>query len=83
MEEGVRILRIELDRESARESYFLHQEEVPRAGIIVTRTSNAPVGSKSIHLDRAKKRNWRGEGASGLVFDQIVPVKNPPAENQG
>ena len=32
MEEGVRILRIELDREGARESYFLHEEEVPRAG---------------------------------------------------
>ena len=57
MEEGVRILRIELDRESARESYFLHQEEVPRAGIIVTCTSNAPVGSKSIQLDRAKKKS--------------------------
>ena len=57
MEEGVRILRIELDREGARESYFLHEEEVPRAGIIVTRTSNAPVGSKSIHLDRAKKKS--------------------------
>lgn len=84
-EEGVRILRIELDREGARESYFLHEEEVPRAGVIVTRTfQRARWFDGKVHtwLGR-KKETGRGEGASGLVFDQIVPVKNPPAENQG
>ena len=57
-EEGVRILRIELDREGARESYFLHEEEVPRAGIIVTRTSNAPVGlmEKCTHGSDGEKK---------------------------
>ena len=85
MEEGVRILRIELDREGARESYFLHEEEVPRAGVIVTRTfQRARWFDGKVHtwLGR-QKETGRGEGASGLVFDQIVPVENRPNENQG
>lgn len=56
--------------------YFLYEEEVPRAGAVVrqsfqrTRWTN---GEVFVWLG-IRKITGRGEGSSGLQFDQIVPV---------
>lgn len=71
------ILRTGLDKEGDKEAYFLHEEEVPRAGIVVTRAFQRARwfdGKVYIWIGR-RKETGRGEGASGLLFDQIVPVK--------
>jgi len=67
------ILRVGLDN---KQPYFVHEEEVPRAGVIVTRTFQRARwfdGKVFMWIGR-RKETGRGEGASGLVFDQIVPV---------
>lgn len=68
------ILRVGLDNE---QPYFVHEEEVPRSGVIVTRKfqrARGPNGEVFTWIGR-RKETGRGEGASGLVFDQIVPLK--------
>jgi hypothetical protein len=53
--------------------YFVHEEEVPRSGTLVTRTwqrTRSVDGSVITWLGR-RKSNGRGEGASGLAFDRI------------
>ena len=55
--------------------YFLHEEEVPRSGVIVTRSfqrTRGRNGTVFTWLGR-RKETGRGEGSSGLVFDRIVP----------
>ena len=74
-----KILRTGLDGPGDKEFYFLHEEEVPRAGVIVTRTFQRARwfdGKVFTWLGR-RKETGRGEGSSGLVFDQIVPVNQP------
>ncbi len=77
-----RILRVGLDPADPAEPkkpYFVHEEEVPRAGAIVTRkyqSVRGPNGKKFTWVGR-QKQNGRGEGASGLMFDQIVPLAQP------
>jgi hypothetical protein len=67
------LLREGLD---ANKPYYIHEEEVPRAGMRVaelyqrTRWKN---GKVFIWLG-ISKNTGRGEGHSGLAFDQIVPV---------
>ncbi len=57
--------------------YYIHEEEVPRAGTRVlqtfqrTRWNNGQVFT----WVGVKKRTGRGEGHSGLAFDRIVPAK--------
>jgi len=71
------ILRVNLDSEGEDKRYFVHQEEVPRAGAIVTRKFQRARGANGevfTWIGR-RKETGRGEGASGLMFDQIVPVK--------
>lgn len=66
------ILRVGLDN---KQPYFVHEEEVPRAGVIVTRKfqrARGPNGEVFTWIGR-RKETGRGEGASGLVFDRIVP----------
>ncbi|MDQ3019722.1 MAG: hypothetical protein M3R36_04010 [Bacteroidota bacterium] len=70
------LLRFGLDT-NPKEPYFLFEEEVPRAGVSVnqafqrTRWTNGEVFVwLGIH-----KKTGRGEGSSGLVFDQIVNVE--------
>jgi hypothetical protein len=59
---------------SPRQPYFLHEEEVPRAGAVVsqafqrTRWTN---GRVLVWLG-ARKQTGRGQGESGLRFDRIV-----------
>lgn len=75
-----RILRVGLD-EAEQQAYFIHEEEVPRAGAIITRTFQRTRwfdGKIYTWLGR-RKETGRGEGSSGLVFDQIVAVKSPAA----
>lgn len=70
------ILREGLDKEVPL-AYFLHEEEVPRSGIRVhksfqrTRWENGKV----FVWVGFRKQMGRGEGHSGLVFDQIIPKK--------
>ena len=79
VEPRTKILRTGLDEE-AREAYFIHEEEVPRAGVIVTRSFQRArwFDGKVYTWIGRRKETGRGEGASGLVFDQIVPVKTRP-----
>jgi hypothetical protein len=72
-----RILRVGLDVLGAKQPYFIHEEEVPRAGAIVDRRfqrARGPDGEVFTWIGR-HKQTGRGEGASGLVFDQIVPLE--------
>lgn len=57
--------------------YYIHEEEVPRSGTLVTRTwqrTRMENGTVVTWLGR-RKTNGRGEGASGLAFDYIEPKK--------
>ena len=66
------ILRFGLD-EKPHQPYFINEEEVPRAGVVVTRTyqrSRWWDGRTHTWLGR-RKRTGRGQGSSGLAFDQI------------
>ncbi len=72
-----RILRVGLDGVETREAYFLHQEEVPRAGAVVTcayQRARWFDGKVFTWLGR-QKQTGRGGAASGLAFDQITPVE--------
>jgi hypothetical protein len=60
------------------EPYFLHEEEVPRAGIVVTQQYQRTPwhgGRAGLWLG-VRTKIGRGEGASGLAFDRILEV--PP-----
>lgn len=57
--------------------YFIHEEEIPRAGAIVTRTWQRARGfdGKVYTWLGRRKQNGRGETNSGLEYDFIVPKK--------
>lgn len=70
------ILRVNLDNGGPNTTYFVHEEEVPRAGVIVTRQFQRARGANGevfTWIGR-RKETGRGEGASGLMFDQVVPL---------
>jgi hypothetical protein len=75
-----RILRAGLDRLDLRRPYFLHEEEVPRAGAIVTRGFQRArwFDGKVYTWIGRRKETGRGQGASGLVFDRVVPLQSRP-----
>jgi hypothetical protein len=69
------LLRVGLDES---QPYFVHEEEVPRGGIVVRRAfqrSRWRHGRVSTWLGRRKSMG-RGPGASGLVFDRVE--RRPP-----
>lgn len=71
------LLRQGLDEAQAK-AYFVHEEEVPRAGVQVTQSFQRTRwrdGRAWVWLG-VRKQTGRGEGSSGLAFDQIVDV--PP-----
>lgn len=70
------ILREGLDQEMP-QPYFVHEEEVPRAGIRVYQTYQRTrwYNGKVFTWLGFKKEVGRGEGHSGLAFDQIVPKR--------
>lgn len=58
-------------------TYFVHEEEIPRAAVRVTRSFQRARwhdGKVCVWLGR-RKQTGRGEGNSGLAFDQLVPVE--------
>jgi len=72
------VLRVGLDGVDVRQPYFLHEEEVPRAGAIVTRGFQRARwfdGAVFTWIGR-RKETGRGQGASGLEFDRVAPVRS-------
>jgi hypothetical protein len=72
------VLRVGLDSVQVRQPYFLHQEEVPRAGAIVTRAFQRARwfdGKVFTWIGRTKETG-RGQGASGLEFDRVTPIES-------
>ena len=60
-----------------KQPYFLHEEEVPRAGILVTesfRRTRWTKGEAYVWLG-VRKETGRGERSSGLAFDSLVDAK--------
>jgi len=70
------LLREGLDREP-REVYFLHEEEIPRAGTRVQKSYQRGrwYNGRVFNWIGIRKQTGKGEGFSGLAFDQILPVK--------
>jgi hypothetical protein len=70
------VLREGLDRQPAT-PYFVHEEEVPRAGVQVTQAYQRTrwKNGKVVVWLGAQKQTGRGGGSSGLAFDQLVNVK--------
>jgi hypothetical protein len=71
------LLRVGLD-EVPQVGYLLHEEEVPRAGALVTQgfqRTRWRDGRAWLWLG-VRKQTGRGEGSSGLAFDQIIDL--PP-----
>jgi hypothetical protein len=60
--------------------YFLHEEEVGRAGTVVAQSfqRTRAVGGRAVVWVGASRTVGRGEGSSGLAFDRLVPL--PPAD---
>jgi hypothetical protein len=72
------LLRTGLD-ETAPQPYFVHEEEVPRAGVRVSQAfqrTRWTDGRVFVWLG-ARKKLGRGEGSSGLLFDRLVEVRKP------
>lgn len=67
------LLREGLDRTPAR-TYFVHEEEVPRAGARLTENYERTrwMGGRAFVWLRVRKGTGRGEGSSGLGFDEAV-----------
>ncbi|MGS2619512.1 hypothetical protein ACVCAH_34125 [Micromonospora sp. LZ34] len=66
--------RTTLLRHGLPRAYFIHEEEVPRAGTVVTQAYQRTrwVGGKVAVWFGARKQTGRGEGYSGLRFDGLI-----------
>jgi hypothetical protein len=64
------------------EPYFINEEEVPRAGVVVQQSFRRTrwLDGRVYVWVGARKRTGRGEGSSGLAFDTLSAV---PEEEQG
>lgn len=58
--------------------YFIHEEEIPRAGAKIHKAFQRTrwYDGKVYNWLGIRKEIGRGEGHSGLAFDQIIPVEN-------
>ncbi|MCP4720544.1 MAG: hypothetical protein GY860_13900 [Desulfobacteraceae bacterium] len=67
------LLRHGLDNKSL-SPYYIHEEEIPRAGINVFKNFQRTrwYGGKVFNWLGIRKAIGRGEGSSGLVFDRII-----------
>ena len=67
------ILREGLEDLPRPSAYYVHEEEVPRAGVRVTQSFQRTrwINGEVFVWLGMKKKSGRGEGSSGLVFDQI------------
>ncbi len=61
-------------------AYFIHEEEVPRSGVIVTHRYQRTrwLNGRVVNWLGVRKVTGRGEGHSGLAFDQILPTGKQP-----
>jgi hypothetical protein len=57
--------------------YFVHEEEVPRSGTALRQTFQRTrwFGGRTYVWAGVSRRSGKGEGSSGLAFDQIVPAE--------
>ena len=62
---------------AAKQPYFLHEEEVPRAGVVVTQRYQRTRwrGGRAWVWLGVCKQTGRGEASSGLAFDRLVHVR--------
>ena len=72
------LLREGLDKDTTdltEKQYFVHEEEVPRSGARLFRSFQRTrwYNGKTIVWVGHRKSTGRGEGHSGLAFDQIIP----------
>jgi len=69
------LLRFGLDDQQVKR-YFLHEEEVPRTGVIVSQSFQRTrwYGGRVFTWIGVRKSTGRGEGSSGLAFDQLRPT---------
>jgi hypothetical protein len=69
------LLRFGLDDTSV-QRYFVHEEEVPRTGVLVSQSFQRTrwYGGKVFTWLGIRKSVGRGEGSSGLAFDQLRPT---------
>ena len=58
-------------------AYFIHEEEVPRAGALLSQAYQRTrwVGGSVFTWFSARKQTGRGEGYSGLRFDGLVDTR--------
>jgi hypothetical protein len=70
--------RTSLLRHGLPHAFFVHEEEVPRAGVIVSQSYQRCrwIGGRALTWFGARKQVGRGEGWSGLAFDRAAPT-NP------
>ena len=70
------MLRQGLDNLPEPSPYYIHEEEVPRAGIRVTQSFQRTrwINGEVFVWLGMKKKTGRGEGSSGLAFDQIKTI---------
>jgi hypothetical protein len=68
------LLREGLDATPKVQRYFIDEEEVPRAGAVVTQAFQRTrwLGGKALVWLGVAKTTGRGEGSSGLAFDLLV-----------
>jgi hypothetical protein len=69
--------RTTLLRHGLPRKYFVHEEEVPRAGAVVSQSyqrTRWTDGSVVTWLG-VRKQTGRGEGSSGLRFDSLIDTK--------
>jgi hypothetical protein len=70
------LLRQGLDDKS-RSTYFMHEEEVPRRRVKVDKSFQRArwYNGQVYNWIGIRKKTGRGEGSSGLAFDQILPTE--------
>ena len=75
------LLREGLDQDY-KQRYFVHEEEIPRAGIKIHKSFQRTrwYNGKVYNWVGIRKQVGRGEGRSGLAFDQIVPTEIKKSE---
>lgn len=73
---GTSILREGLDK-TTQEPYYVHEEEIPRAGIRVTQCFQRTrwLNGEVVVWLGMKKKTGKGEGSSNLQFDVLQDVK--------
>lgn len=70
------LLREGLEAKPKSLRYYINEEEVPRAGAVVTQAYQRTrwLGGRTLVWLGASKSTGRGEGSSGLAFDLLVPA---------